>query len=787
MENSFRGGLAPVLIRAVAAALLVTGSPLPAQTLPPILANDNRTPAGVLRDGVLYLKLELRKGIWHPEAEDGEAIPAYALGEAAKPLQVPAPAIRVPQGTALDISIHSSLEVPATLYGLHRRPGSDRGGITVDPGATRHVRFEAGLPGTYLYWGRTPDGGRNNGRLLDALLGGALVVDPPGGNPQSDRIFVLERWNGPTRTAINGKSWPYTERLNFKVGEKVQWKIVNASDLSHPMHLHGFHFSLEGEGDGDKYRIFDDGMKPEEFTHSVETMQTFAMSWTPKEPGRWLYHCHRIPHMRLPVPLDPKDAILPAVNHEHQHMHDMDSPYSGMGGMILGITVSGRPAIDTVTGWTPARRLEMRVGNRKGDARFYEIALKDLPSGKEARSTGLTGPVLVVNQGEKTEIAITNTMREPTSIHWHGLEIESYYDGVPGWGGIDEKRTPAVEPGKTFVVRMIPQRAGSFMYHTHWHDEAQLTGGVHGAMIVMPAGQAYDPAADKSFLMSLGPNEPFGSGMLLMNGEPQPAALTLRAGSTYRFRFMNITPTMDFMRINGSGGVARGGQGRGECKGPEAAKGGSADRRGGDVRFRVPGGWRGRVAPGRMVAGRRQARRPDTALHGAVNGEARPRGGSVEDTMQNWFDWQLALHHLGLLAGAYALALPIGWEREKAGRSAGLRTFPLVAMASCAYVLIASSFPGSSPESRARVIQGVITGMGFIGGGAILRQRDTVTGTATAASLWNTGAIGVAMALSRFEIALLLAALNYATLRLLTPLKKERQESGVEEDDKVEG
>jgi FtsP/CotA-like multicopper oxidase with cupredoxin domain len=521
-----------------------------AQSLPPIMANDNRTPGGTLRDGVLYLQLELRKGVWHPESDDGEAIPSYAFGEARKPLQVPAPAIRVPQGATIDITLNNSLTVPVTIHGLHQRPGSDSDVVTVNPGAAQHIRFPAGRAGTYLYWGRTPDGRRGNGRVLDALLGGALVVDPPGGTPPSDRIFVLERWNGPTRTAINGKSWPYTERLNYEVGEKVRWKIVNASDLSHPMHLHGFHFSLDGEGNGESFKVFDYGRKPLEFTHSVEVMQTFEMTWVPKEPGRWLYHCHRMPHMRLPVPLDPKDAYLPPHNHDHEHMHDGNSPYSGMGGMIMGITISGKSAFDTVNAWNPDLRLEMRVGNRKGDPRFYEIALKNPATGKESLSTGLTGPLLVVEQGRKTEIAITNTMQEPTSIHWHGLELESYYDGVPWWGGIDEKRSPAVEPGKTFIVRMVPVRAGSFMYHTHWHDVAQLTGGVHGPMIVMPAGQVYNPETDKAFLMSLGPNEPFGAGMLLMNGVPQPATMHLSAGTTYRLRFMNITPTMDNMRIS---------------------------------------------------------------------------------------------------------------------------------------------------------------------------------------------------------------------------------------------
>ncbi len=521
-----------------------------AEGLAPIAANDNRTPAGELRDGVLHLRFEIRKGVWHPESERGEAIPSYAFGEVGKPLQIPGPTIRVPQGTTIDLEVRSMLTVPATLHGLHRRPGDDGDVVRVEPGQTQHIRFEAGAPGAYPYWGRTPDGKRGSGRVVDAMLGGAFVVDRPGDDPTADRIFVLERWNGPTRTAINGKSWPYTERLQAEVGKPVHWKIVNASDLSHPMHLHGFHFWLDGEGDGERYTVFEGDERPEEFTHSVEIAETFAITWVPKEPGRWLYHCHRMPHMRLPVPLDPGDAELPENNPDHARMHELDSGYAGMGGMILGITVTGPSEFDTVTDWAPEQRIELNVGNREEDPRFYEIALQDLDSGQPAaKSQGLTGPLLVVTEGRKTEITVTNTSQKPTSIHWHGQEIESYYDGVPWWSGIGEKRAPAVEPGHEFLVRLIPQRAGSFLYHTHWHDVEQLTGGVHGPMIVLAPGETYDPETDKSFLISVSPSEPFGRGLLLLNGTPQPLDMRLKEGTTYRFRFMNITPSTDYLRV----------------------------------------------------------------------------------------------------------------------------------------------------------------------------------------------------------------------------------------------
>jgi putative Mg2+ transporter-C (MgtC) family protein len=102
------------------------------------------------------------------------------------------------------------------------------------------------------------------------------------------------------------------------------------------------------------------------------------------------------------------------------------------------------------------------------------------------------------------------------------------------------------------------------------------------------------------------------------------------------------------------------------------------------------------------------------------------------------------LPHLIALAIAYVLAFPIGWNREREERSAGLRTFPLVAVATCGFVQAAEGVTQGHPEATARVIEGLITGMGFIGGGAILRLKDSVRGTATAASLWITGAIGMA-------------------------------------------
>lgn len=129
--------------------------------------------------------------------------------------------------------------------------------------------------------------------------------------------------------------------------------------------------------------------------------------------------------------------------------------------------------------------------------------------------------------------------------------------------------------------------------------------------------------------------------------------------------------------------------------------------------------------------------------------------------------------HLIALAVAYVLALPVGWNREKEERSAGLRTFPLVAVAACGFVQAAESALTTEPGAIARVVEGIITGMGFIGGGAILRLKDSVKGTATAASLWATGAMGTAVGLGSFDVAVVLSLITLLTLWVLSPLKTE--------------
>lgn len=154
------------------------------------------------------------------------------------------------------------------------------------------------------------------------------------------------------------------------------------------------------------------------------------------------------------------------------------------------------------------------------------------------------------------------------------------------------------------------------------------------------------------------------------------------------------------------------------------------------------------------------------------------------ELFQTW-NTDKALSHLIMLAVAYVLALPIGWNREREERSAGLRTFPLVAMAACGFVMIAIEVLGAGSEQHSRIIEGLMTGIGFIGGGAILKQGDRAKGTATAASLWATGAIGAAVGYGQLDIAVILSLVTVLTLILMSPLRKVVQEGSASEKDEV--
>ena len=139
--------------------------------------------------------------------------------------------------------------------------------------------------------------------------------------------------------------------------------------------------------------------------------------------------------------------------------------------------------------------------------------------------------------------------------------------------------------------------------------------------------------------------------------------------------------------------------------------------------------------------------------------------------MQISGDWTNDWASIVRILAAYLLALPVGWYRETEAHTIGVRTFPLVSMASCAYILLGMPAYHNSIDAQSRIIQGMVAGIGFLGGGAILRAKGDVHGTATAASIWNTAALGAAVAEDRYLLAVFLSAMNLFALRVLLPLK----------------
>jgi FtsP/CotA-like multicopper oxidase with cupredoxin domain len=586
-----------VRARRLLTVLIVTSSfCCAAHGLGAISANDNRSPAGELKNNVLTIRLELGEGQWHPESEDGEAFDVYVFGEAGRPLQNPGPLIRVSQGTEIHAIVHNALRVAATVHGLHERPGNAGDALFLQPDATQEVRFRAGTQGTYYYWATTTSSTLEGRAPIDTQLAGAFVIDPPDIDPAgavaNDRVFVIGLWHkgvplrpgSPQLATINGKSWPYTERFTFQLGETVHWRWLNLSVLEHAMHLHGFYYHLDGIGDGEHHQAYTQAERPMIVTRLVESGQTFDMTWVPDRSGRWLFHCHMFIHMSPPewrvasaqpgtsygAPSAPAVALKPAAvaATDQDHRHGELAEHDGMGGLVLGITVEDKKGSSNAAVWHAERKLQLTINERKDGGRpCYNLEVRQdvrhpavhdpdvrdqvqPPSSPPAAAPPpLLGPPILLTRGQPVEIEVVNRSTQPTAIHWHGIELESYYDGVPSWTGTAQQTTPAIQPGESFVARMAPPRAGTFIYHTHWHDRAQLENGIYGPLIVLPSGQVFDPAFDKIFLFSVGSFEPFGN-MALINGRPQPLPLQLVTATKYRFRLINITPNAAHMRVS---------------------------------------------------------------------------------------------------------------------------------------------------------------------------------------------------------------------------------------------
>jgi FtsP/CotA-like multicopper oxidase with cupredoxin domain len=159
------------------------------------------------------------------------------------------------------------------------------------------------------------------------------------------------------------------------------------------------------------------------------------------------------------------------------------------------------------------------------------------------------GPTLDLVRGEPVRITVVNRLPEPTAVHWHGIELESYYDGVPGFSGLGRRTTPLIAPGDSFEVRFTPPRAGTFIYHTHADEERQQLAGLAGALVVREPGTTPDPARDIPVLVTEAADSAGRPSVVLVNGRAAPAPLELRAGTTYRLRFIQMAVSRSAVRL----------------------------------------------------------------------------------------------------------------------------------------------------------------------------------------------------------------------------------------------
>jgi manganese oxidase len=536
--------------------VMAVGSEVPAQSpsaLPGIQANSNQVAGGTLTNGVLTLRLELREANWYPETDSTAPMKVFAFQEEGRAPQVPGPLVRAPQGTLIKVRLHNLLAAEAVVHGLHSHPGDPNDVIRVPSGEVREVSFSAGAPGTYQYWA-SAGGPVNRGRPFreDSQLAGAYIVDPAG-DVAPDRVFVIGLWRSQRNVVlsqdvpvINGRSWPYTERLEYKAGEPVRWRVINATDSFHPMHLHGAYYRVDSMGDGEQDRVFEPAQQRTVVTQSLvpgETMSTFLTA----SPGKWLFHCHLSAHFGPEMIVENALHAGPKRLKEHGMNH--------MAGLVMGITVVGERAPTASHG--TVRKLRLVVGERPAQDGLPAGFGYELEEGEKASSGVATapGPPVILERGRPTEITVVNHISEPTAVHWHGMELESYYDGVVGWGSDGSNVTPSIEPQGSFCARFTPPRAGTFIYHTHMNDEEQLGGGLYGALIVLDPGVQFDPATDHSFVFARsGPDE--FTGKRLINGNPNPAVLHWRKGELHRLRLVSIAPNNPVMvTLSGPAGV----------------------------------------------------------------------------------------------------------------------------------------------------------------------------------------------------------------------------------------
>jgi manganese oxidase len=538
---------------------------LPAPPTNTATSNENRSRAGTLRDGVLTVRLVARAAAWRPDGPNGCALAVRAFAEEGRPARVPGPMIRVTAGTEVRATVRNALPTPIWVRGLQDRNARILDSVEVAPGATRDFRFVATAPGAWYYWAGSV-AARVPTSDADGQLVGALVVDPAGDSGAAaggDRVMVMTRWT-PTGTpanrgfqlnALNGRSWPNTERLTYTVGDSVRWHVINASDALHEMHLHGFFFRTEGRGLALRDSTVPTDRGATLVTGVLRPGEWLSLAWSPDRVGNWLYHCHLLTHMSSAQRLDRMPgatAVGSAAASAHHHGGaDANHANDDMAGLVLALDVRPTPrrgATPVTSAAVPPRVFDLFATTRArvfGDRPGYGFVLQEGPSAPAADSIRIPGTPLVLTRGEPVRITVHNRLPTPVAVHWHGIELESYFDGVGGFSGMGRRVAPMIAPNDSFVVRFTPPRAGTYMYHVHGERGEELASGLYGPLLVLEPGAPYDPRTDRVFVLADG--GPGAGAPVFINGTVTPDTAEMVAGTTYRLRIVTISTDESFV------------------------------------------------------------------------------------------------------------------------------------------------------------------------------------------------------------------------------------------------
>jgi FtsP/CotA-like multicopper oxidase with cupredoxin domain len=521
-------------------------------SLPIAAPNDNRTPAGTLQGGVLSIALEATNSIWYPDGDSLPGMPIEVFAEPGKQPTTPGPLLRVPAGTELRVSVRNSLErdtitfyMPLRMTDSTMRAALDS--VILAPREAGEIRVRAVRPGTYSYHANGRHSTLDRVLRMRGFLSGAIVVDSAHHRSRpADRVMVLQTsvdsltaTNVPdTRReilAINGRSWPHTERLEATVGDTVVWRVINGSPDVHPMHLHGFYFRVD-EFDGPQplsaAKATGNRMA---VTEHMLPFQTMSLTWVPERAGNWLFHCHYQPHAGPHRPLGPEAVRTAGSGHESHAQHEM-------GGLVMGVHVRPRgeqPATAPATTRRQLRLLAVRDSGFPDSLPSMRFVLEERGQ-RHSERTGFS-PTVELSRGEPVAITVVNQLGEPLSVHWHGIELESYYDGVAGFAGSAARLAPMIAPADSFEARMTPPRSGTFIYHSHVDEPRHHRAGLAGAIVVRD-GRPVPPANEHLFFIKSARGSS-GTSPMEINGQVNPDTVVLRRGQAYRFRFVNLAVT----------------------------------------------------------------------------------------------------------------------------------------------------------------------------------------------------------------------------------------------------